>query len=135
MTYGKGDATYQALGQEQGIRNLADSFYTIMAADQQYQTIWRMHKDDPATMRDKLSLFLCMWSGGPKTYLKKYGSINIPRVHSHLQVGTSEKDQWLSCMNRACKHLDYPEDLHTYLIQQLAIPAERVRVTSYALGL
>lgn len=127
--YGQADATYQALGEEQGIRQLVDHFYDLMSSDETYQTIWQWHVEDKVTMRDKLTVFLCGWTGGPRRYKEKYGSIGIPRVHAHLKVGTAERDQWLQCMRRALIQSAYPTDLVDYMIRQLSIPAERVRQT------
>jgi hemoglobin len=43
-----------------------------------------MHKGDLETIKDKLSLFLMGWLGGPRLYADKYGSISIPQAHQHL---------------------------------------------------
>lgn len=128
--YGIGDATFTALGGTPGIRQLVDYFYDTMESNADFQTIWSWHHSDKVIMRDKLSLFLCAWTGGPKEYGAKYGGISIPAVHAHLSVGIAERDQWLNCMQFALEAMNYPEDLKNYMLQQLAIPAERVRVTS-----
>ncbi len=125
--YGKGDGTYRALGEEQGVRALIDDFYDLMMTDPAYETIWRWHTEDKKIMRDKLVVFLCGWTGGPRKYKEKYGAIGIPRVHAHLKVGAEERDQWLECMQRALEKSGYPNSLVEYMIRQLSIPAERVR--------
>ena len=126
--YGVGDNSFQAAGGETGICNLVDSFYDIMSSEPDYQKIRSWHKADDFTMRDKLTLFLCGWLGGPRLYNIKYGPINIPSVHEHLNVTEKERDQWLSCMSKAIAKQDYPQKFAEYLIEQLAIPAERIRV-------
>ena len=125
--YGRGDSTYMALGELPGIKELVDVFYTEMEHNKDYETIWSWHSSEREIMRDKLSLFLCMWSGGPNTYIEKYGSINIPRVHSHLRVTESEVGQWLGCMRAALLARQYPQDLIDYLIHHFSIPAARIR--------
>ncbi len=129
-TYGQGDATFKAAGGEDGIRRLVDSFYDIMDTNAEYQTIRRWHPKDLTVSRDKLARFLCAWTGGPRRYSEKYGPISIPQAHAHLDVTEIERDQWLSCMARALAEQDYPQSLRDYLIEQLGVPAERVRVTS-----
>lgn len=129
-TYGEGDATYQAAGGEQGIRQLVDSFYKHMGANPEFATIWSWHPDDKDTTRDKLARFLCAWTGGPRLYNEKYGPISIPQVHQHLKVTAAERDQWLNCMALALRDQDYPQELRDYLLTQLGIPAERVRIVS-----
>lgn len=125
--YGTGDATYQAAGGEAGIRKLIDTFYDIMVTSKAYRDIWALHPAENEFSRDKLTLFLCGWMGGPKRYHEQYGSISIPRVHAHLPVTDSEKDQWLACMNEALERQGYLQSFVDYLMAQLAVPAEHIR--------
>jgi len=127
--YGRGDATYLALGAQSGIRHLVDVFYETMEHNKAYRTIWDLHTQEREVMRDRLALFLCMWSGGPKLYIEKYGSINIPKVHAHLPVSKAEVQQWLNCMREALVIQQYPQDLIDYLIINFTIPAEKIRKT------
>ena len=125
--YGRGDATFLAAGGEQGVRALVNSFYDFMATDPQFERIKSLHPVDTTMARDKLTLFLFAWMGGPRRYTKKYGPISIPQVHRHLSVTTLERDLWLKCMQCALAEQNYPDSLVAYLLHQLSIPAERVR--------
>jgi hemoglobin len=127
VQYGNGDTTYQAAGQQIGIRKLVDCFFDIMASDPKYAIIYHWHPVDKEISRDKLALFLCGWMGGPKPFIEKYGPIRIPVAHKHLDITAVERDLWLDCMARALAEQDYPPALVEYLLQQLYIPAERVR--------
>ena len=51
-----------------------------------------------------------------------------PTPIAHLPVGIEERDAWLSCMEYALGQQPYPEDLRRYLLTELAVPAERIRV-------
>lgn len=124
--YGVMDASYQAAGEEQGIRKLVDKFYQQMETQNRGQHIRAMHKDNLDIIKDKLSLFLMGWLGGPKKYGKKYGGISIPMVHKHLIINEEQRDDWLFCMNEALKYQDYDDDFKQYLIEQLAVPAQRI---------
>ena len=126
--FGSGDATFRAAGGEAGIRKLVNCFYDTMASREPYQRIHSWHPDD-ALARDKLYRFLCGWMGGPRRYQEKYGSISIPQVHAHLEIGTAERDAWLGCMREALAEQDYPQSLRDYLMQQFAMPAELIRRT------
>ncbi len=128
--YGFSDTSFQTAGGLEGIRQLVDDFYRFMDQLPEAQGIRAMHKPDLAESRDKLTLFLCGWMGGPKLYWEKYGSINIPRDHMHLPIGPSERDAWLLCMARALELRPYPEDFKAYLLQQLRIPAERIEAVA-----
>lgn len=125
--YGQGDASFQAAGGIEGIRQLVDAFYDVMETLPQAQTIRAMHPADLTVARDKLHLFLCGWLGGEKHYAKKYGPITIPTAHAHLPIGEGERDQWLLCMERAVAAQPYPDAFRRYLMAQLAVPAERIR--------
>ena len=127
LIYGKGDATFFAVGEETGVRALVKQFYTLMASQPRYQTIRSWHPENLAESEDKLALFLCSWMGGPRLYRAKYGSINIVQAHKHLSVTVEERDQWLSCMSEALVQLNYPDDLVDYLLLQLRHPAEQIR--------
>ena len=128
--YGFSDTSFQTAGGEAGIRRLVDDFYRFMDELPEAKTIRAMHKTDLTESRDKLTLFLCGWMGGPRRYNEKYGSINIPRDHAHLAIGAAERDAWLLCMERAIALQPYPTDFANYLLTQLRIPAERIFAVS-----
>ena len=128
--YGTFDSSYHAAGEEEGIRKLVDEFYHQMETQEQGKHIREMHKSDLYTIKDKLSLFLMAWLGGPKKYADKYGPISIPMVHQHLIIGEEERDAWLFCMKEALKDQAYDESFKQYLMEQLAFPAERIRQVS-----
>jgi hemoglobin len=125
--YGDGDATFQACGGEAGLRRLVESFYAQMAERPEAREILALHPKDLTTSIDKLARFLCGWTGGPKRYAEKYGSIKIPKAHRHLPIHEGERDAWLVCMQHALAEQPYPEDLKRYLLEQLFVPAERIR--------
>jgi hemoglobin len=130
-TFGMGDASYQAAGGEQGIRQLVDDFYDIMATLDSSQHIFNMHphdspEDQPRT-RDKLAMFLCGWLGGPIRYADKYGEISIPRAHAHLAIGGEEMSAWLRCMKLAADKQPYSDEFKHYLLTQLSVPAGRCK--------
>lgn len=125
--YGSEDATYQAAGEYEGIKQLVDDFYDIMSELKESEQVRDMHPDDLEVSRDKLTRFLCAWTGGPRLYREKYGPISIPQAHSHLTIGSAERDAWLLCMKKALAKQGYPQDFQEYMITQLAVPAERCR--------
>jgi hemoglobin len=127
MTYGEQDASFLAAGGEAGLRKLCEVFYREMDTLPEAQGIRAMHNDDLSTMIDKLTLFLCAWLGGPKTYFQKYGFKNMPGAHQHLSIQEKERDAWLLCMDRAVDQQPFAQDFKEYLKEQLRFPAERIR--------
>ena len=129
-SYGDGDATHRALGGVDAIRRLVEAFYEEMDTLPEAAKIRRMHPSDLEISIDKLARLLSGWTGGPKLYSEKYGPIKIPMAHKHLAVDEAERDAWLLCMERALERSGYPEDLQAYMLRELFVPAERVRVVS-----
>jgi hemoglobin len=125
--YGTGDASFQAAGGEDGLRQLVDTFFDRMGNDKRFATINALHPEDKTVSRDKLARFLCGWLGGPKLYNEKYGAIGIPKVHAHLAIATAERDQWLTCMTESVAEQPFAPDFRKYLMEQLFVPAEAVR--------
>ena len=127
LPYGVEDASYRAAGGEAGIRKLVDDFYDAMDQLPEAAKIRAMHPENLTVSRDKLARFLCGWLGGPKLYAEKYGPINIPQAHKRFEIGSSERDTWLSCMKEALKNQPYAAEFKKYLLEQLYVPAERSR--------
>jgi hemoglobin len=126
--YGEADATHVALGGVDGIRCLVEVFYHEMETLPSARRIRDLHPSDLEVSIDKLARFLSGWTGGPKLYSEKYGPIKIPIFHQHLPVGEEERDAWMLCMERALDQQDYPETLQAYMLKELFVPADRIRV-------
>lgn len=124
--YGVEDASFQAAGGEAGILKLVEAFYRHMDQRSDARVIRAMHPDDLTMSIDKLTLFLCGWTGGPRRYGEKYGPIAIPPAHAHLPITKVEKDAWLACMEAALQEQDYPPAFKIYLLTQLTVPASRI---------
>ena len=127
LSYGTGDASFQAAGGEEGIFKLVTNFFDRMGSDRRFKTIYDMHTEPMDVATDKLARFLCGWLGGPKRYQEKYGSISIPQVHQHLPITADERDQWITCMYESISEQLYQDSFKEYLIQQLQFPAEVIR--------
>lgn len=128
--YGVEDASYQAAGKLKGITQLVDCFYGYMDQLPEAKTIREMHPKDLTISRDKLTCFLSGWLGGPRLFAEKYGTISIPQVHQHLSVESDERDAWLLCMKKSANDQPYDESFKKYLLEQLFVPAEKIRQVS-----
>lgn len=124
--YGTRDASYQAAGGIDGLRQLSTDFYRIMDSWEPAQSIRAMHAPDLSLSIDKLACFLSGWLGGPKLFKERYGSISIPMFHRSWPIGEAERDAWLGCMARAIELQPYTPEFKEYLLRQLRVPAERV---------
>ncbi|MFK7161591.1 group II truncated hemoglobin [Marinospirillum sp. MEB164] len=122
--FGEEDTSYQAAGGQEGLARLCAAFYRVMETDPQAATIRAMHREDLSESIDKLTWFLCGWLGGPISYRDRYGPINIPKAHAHLDIGPAERDAWLSCMQQALDQQDYTPEFKRYLMASLWRPAD-----------
>lgn len=127
VKFGVGDASYKMAGGLSGLQKLVAAFYGNMESLAEAKGIRAMHADDLAVSREKLVCFLSGWLGGPKLYGERFGSISIPTAHRHLAIGEKERDAWILCMQKAVDDQDYENSFKVYLIEQLNIPAERIR--------
>jgi hemoglobin len=128
--YGVGDNSYNMAGKLAGITELVDAFYNNMDAISDAQKIRNMHSTDLYESRKKLCYFLSGWLGGPKLYAQHYGSINIPLAHKHLSIGIEESEAWLLCMQKAVDKQPYEQPFKSYLMEQLRVPANRIKMLS-----
>ncbi len=111
----------------EGLTRLVDKFYEEMDKGAEARVIRTMHQADLTEVKEKLTRFLCGWLGGPRLFQEKYGSISIPMFHRKFPIGPAERDAWMSCMAKAVEAQPYEEDFKRYLLEQLAVPAERSR--------
>jgi hemoglobin len=125
--YGTDDTSFLAAGQYAGIEKLVNRFYENMEELPEAAKIRQMHPVDLTESREKLTRFLCGWLGGPKLFSEKYGPIRIPMAHAHLVINEPERDTWLKCMQMAVDEQPWADDFKIYLMEQLFIPAERIR--------
>lgn len=123
--FGYQDTSLRAMGGADGVRTLVDLFYTQMQTLSEATAIRAMHPPDLALSREKLTVFLTGWLGGPKRYSEIWGPIRIPTAHAHLSIGAAERDAWLLCMDRAMAQMPVEEDFRSYFLREIAVPANR----------
>ena len=108
---------YYLLGGEQAIRNLCDTFYTVMDSLPETQTIRAMHGKDLSKISQRLFEYLSSWLGGPDLYVKNYGSMCITQAHAPYSIGEAERDQWLLCMNETLGRISASDEVKAMLKQ------------------
>ena len=123
--YGYEDTSLRAMGGEAGIRQLVDHFYDRMAELPEAARVLSLHPDVPLA-RDKLTVFLTGWLGGPKRYGERWGPIRIPAAHAHLQIEQADHDVWLLCMDGAIDRMPVAELFKAYFKREIRVPAAKV---------
>lgn len=117
---------YEALGDD-GVRRLVDRFYDLMDTRPQAAGIRKMHAPSLAPIRDRLTVFLTGWMGGPSTYAERFGAVNVPSAHAPYDIGPEEREAWLACMKQAVEESALPPELAGLVMQKMAGMAEMCR--------
>ena len=118
---------YERLGGEQGVRALVDAFYDHMATAPGAAHILGMHPPDLAGSRDKLHLFLMMWTGGPHTYMEQRGHPRLRARHLPFPIGDDEAIAWLACMDHALEATVTEPELRQELLAAFTRVAAHMR--------
>ena len=125
--YREGDHQYTIAGGEAGCYKLANDFYDMMEKRSEARKILFMHPGDLTESREKLARFLAGYMNGPELYEQKYGPLALGPAHSHLAIGTAEKEAWLLCMDQALALQDWPEEFKAFMRMRLQTPADRIQ--------
>lgn len=118
---------YAQMGGEQGIRALVDRFYDLMDSLPEAARIRAMHPADLAESREKLALFLMMWSGGPRTYVEHRGHPRLRARHLPFPIDSADRDAWLHCMRLALEDSAVQEEVRGPLMDAMGRIAEHMR--------
>ena len=108
---------YERIGGRDAVRALVDRFYDLMDLEPTYADLRRVHGNDLANARDKLTWFLSGWLGGPDLYIERFGHPRLRARHLPFSIGVRERDQWMECMNQAMIEQGVDEDLRLRLVQ------------------
>ena len=118
---------FEQLGGEEGIRRLVDRFYDLMDTAPEAATIRALHATSLKQSREKLFLYLMGWTGGPPTYVERYGHPRLRARHMPFPIGSKERDEWLWCMERAMSEHPMPDALRAMLWQRIRELADFMR--------
>ena len=92
---------YQRIGGGAAVRALVDRFYDLMDLEPSYADLRRVHGNDLANARDKLTWFLSGWLGGPPLYAERHGPPRLRRAHAAFAIDAAARDAWMACMDQA----------------------------------
>ena len=118
---------YHLLGGEDGVRQLAHSFYQAMNDTQEVQDIRHMHSENLAAITEKLFEYLSGWLGGPPLYREKYGTICLTEPHKPYNISSAHRNQWLQCMEIALENIGASKQVKQMLKQPMFDLADFIR--------
>jgi hemoglobin len=99
-----GQTLYERVGGEPVFRALVADFYRGVAEDPVLRPLYEEEDLSPAA--DRMTLFLMQYWGGPSTYNDTRGHPRLRARHGKWEIGTRERDAWLSHMLPAVARLD-----------------------------
>ncbi len=118
---------YDLVGGDEKLRELVDRFYDLMDLESGFAELRAMHSPSLEISREKLYRFLSGWTGGPDLYTPHYGPAFLRARHLPFPIGTSARDQWLTCMLMAMQDLGLAEDKQDVLLQAFFKTADWMR--------
>jgi hemoglobin len=127
MINGPGKTPYEELGGDAKLREMVDRFYDLMDLEPAYSGIRKLHPPSLETSREKLYMFLSGWMGGPGLYMEKYGHPMLRARHLPFAIASSERDQWMECMQRAMEETGVEEELRKGLYNAFSQTADWMR--------
>ena len=91
---------YERVGGMRFFERLVDAFYDGVATDQVLLPLYP-EQSDLTGARERLTLFLAQYWGGPQTYMEQRGHPRLRMRHMPFRVGPLERDRWLVHMSAA----------------------------------
>ncbi len=106
---------FEWIGGEERVKALIERFYDLMDLEPEFARLREVHPPSLENSRERTFWFICGWLGGPQYYTEKFGHPRLRARHMHVPIGIQERDEWLSCMDRAMGETGVPEDLRAKL--------------------
>lgn len=103
---GRQQSFYEAIGGHETFVRLVDRFYEGVAADPLLRPMYP--EEDLAGARERLTMFLEQYWGGPTTYSQQRGHPRLRMRHAPFPVDAAARDAWLRHMRVAVTELGLP---------------------------
>ncbi len=117
---------FDAAGGMDFFRRLVDAFYERVAVDAPLLALYP-EPDDLAGARERLTLFLAQYWGGPATYSDTRGHPRLRMRHMPFVIDEDARDRWLAAMMGAIDAVDPPPDVRQALSEYFVMAADAMR--------
>ncbi len=111
------DTLFDAVGGEAVFRQVVDRFYAGVALDPILRPLYP--DEDLTAARERLTLFLVQYWGGPSTYSDRRGHPRLRMRHAHWVIGERERDAWLGHMREAVLSVDVSDEARAAIWEHL----------------
>jgi hemoglobin len=116
---------YDRAGGSAFFENLVERFYEGVASDPVLRPLYP--EADLAGARQRLTLFLIQYWGGPRTYDELRGHPRLRMRHAPFAIDAAARDRWLVHMRAAIAELTPPGDVAAELERYFDMAAEAMR--------
>ncbi len=105
---------YEAVGGEDGMRELMYNFYEIIYKSD-IHNFFPQDKDEFDEVKIKNTKFFIQLCGGPKVYEQESGGMDLDeymiRIHDDFTINEKARVEWLGCMREALSNFDMDEEI------------------------
>lgn len=111
---------FEEVGGPQFFDQLVDRFYEGVATDDVLLPLYP-EQSDLSGAKQRLTLFLQQYWGGPTTYSDERGHPRLRQRHFPFVIGERERDRWMVHMMAAVDELSPNESVHQQLTEYMTM--------------
>jgi hemoglobin len=111
---------FEEVGGSQFFDRLVERFYEGVATDDVLLPLYP-EQSDLSGAKERLTLFLQQYWGGPTTYSDERGHPRLRQRHFPFVIGELERDRWMVHMMAAVDELSPNDSVHQQLAEYMAM--------------
>ena len=111
---------FEEVGGSQFFDQLVERFYEGVATDDVLLPLYP-EQSDLSGAKERLTLFLQQYWGGPTTYSDERGHPRLRQRHFPFVIGELERDRWMVHMMAAIDELSPNDSVHQQLAEYMAM--------------
>ena len=116
---------YQEVGGSDFFVELVNKFYEGVINDEVIISLYP-DRNDLVGAKERLSLFLIQYWGGPTTYSDERGHHRLRQRHFPFAIGERERDHWLMHMQGAIDAMPTSDSVRTRLSEYMSNAAQHL---------
>ena len=116
---------YQEVGGSDFFVELVNKFYEGVVNDEIIISLYP-DRNDLEVAKERLSLFLMQYWGGPTTYSDERGHPRLRQRHFPFAIGERERDHWLMHMQSAIDAMPASDSVRTRLSEYMSNAAQHL---------
>jgi hemoglobin len=111
---------FEEVGGSEFFDRLVERFYEGVATDEVLLPLYP-EQSDLSGAKERLTLFLQQYWGGPTTYSDERGHPRLRQRHFPFVIGERERDRWMVHMMAAVDELSPNDSVHQQLMEYMAM--------------